>query len=147
MFLPLKDMFMQLVKIINYIIGKFTILILFKNIYIFTKYNKINYIIFIRNYNKNLAHLKILNDGKKDNQEVTEYVVMQDDKKVKISRVFSGKYHAFLLDEENRVYGVSTIIYIYIYNLNSFFKNFIFFFFFFFFFFFSMFYKYLIVWC
>jgi alpha-tubulin suppressor-like RCC1 family protein len=57
------------------------------------------------NYNKNLAHLKILNDGKKDNQEVTEYVVMQDDKKVKISRVFSGKYHAFLLDEENRVYG------------------------------------------
>ncbi|OUM62417.1 hypothetical protein PIROE2DRAFT_11267 [Piromyces sp. E2] len=57
------------------------------------------------NYNKNLAYQKILCDGKKNNQEVTEYTVMQDGKKVKFSRVFSGKYHAFLLDEEKHAYG------------------------------------------
>ncbi|ORX43387.1 RCC1/BLIP-II protein [Piromyces finnis] len=70
-------------------------------IYVISKDHKFYY----WNYNKNLAHLKLFNDDKKDNQEVIEYSVLHNNKKIKFNRVFSGKYHTFLLDEEKHVYG------------------------------------------
>jgi len=57
------------------------------------------------NYNSDVAYAKLLDFSDKGRDEAHQYEVFNNDKKVKFKKVFSSKYHAFLLDEESHVYG------------------------------------------
>jgi len=70
-------------------------------IYGISEHNEILY----WNYNKNISYAKLLYTKEEDVQEVTKYEVLNENEKVKFTRVFSGKYHAFLLDQQKRVWA------------------------------------------